>query len=172
MNCRWVNPILFLFLGLSLAGCELYQEGYSLQSDVSECEASGADCSTATGANLLGLHISNPQPYTIPRANVRHFDISGLCNEGDFPENVLEWSVHHVDSGLAIHTNQRIFQACKRGKFRFQVSIDGAHTPTNAPEYNQIHRVTVELIGRDINGTEHRNTLAARRYLDLLAINP
>lgn len=154
-----------------LMGCSFYQEGYNLQTDISECEASGGNCSEASGAGQLGLHIANKQPYVIQNGSVREFDISGLCNEGDFPENVIEWSLYHVDSNTPVHTSQRILNACKRGKFRFQVSIDGAYPADNAA-YNQIHRVTVELIGRDINGTEHRNVLAARRQLDLLALEP
>lgn len=151
-----------------LIGCDVYQEGYSLQTDVSECEASGAECESPTGAGLLGIFIAGNDPHIINRAAARRFDINGLCNEGDFPENYIEWSLFHTDSGDPVHTNQRIFNGCKRGKFRFQVDITGVY-PSGDTRYNQRHRLVVEVIGRDINGTEHRNVLSAQKSIELHA---
>lgn len=157
--------LLFLVIGtLSLAACDLYGDGYNLETSVNECEASGADCSTGTGASALGISMSYGDKYTVHNRCTEIFDISGYCNEGDFPENFLEWSLYHDASGTPIQTNQRILQGCKRGKFRFQVSIDGS------PQPNQQHRLTVEIVGKDLQGVEHRNTVAARRNLFLVAL--
>lgn len=163
---KYKNSLLGLFVAavsaMLLSGCDVYQEGYSLQTDISECEASGANCETATGAGLLGIYIAGPDPYVINRANARRFDIQGLCNEGDFPKNAIEWSVYHTASNHPVHTNIRIDQGCVSGKFRFQVNLAGAY-PSGDARYNERHTLVVEVIGKDINNTEHRNILAARR---------
>ena len=146
----------------------MYQEGYSLNTDISECEASGAECESATGAGLLGIFIAGNDPHVINRAAARRFDINGLCNEGDFPENYIEWSLFHTESSHPVHTSQRIFNGCKSGRFRFQVDITGAY-PSSDPRYNQQHTLVIAVIGRDINGTEYRNTLAGQKEIKLHA---
>ncbi len=170
-----MNRILRKFLvGLALpilvAGCEVLDQGFDLSTDIDPCIDARANCVEPTGANLLALSISNSNPALVKSSDncagtgsICIFDISGLCNEADYPENIIEYRVYDVNSLVDLIPVTRIVNICKRGRFKFQVGLAAGDVST-------AKRLSVEIIGRNLTGTEDRNTLAARKEVDLLLL--
>lgn len=150
-----------------LAGCDVYDEGFDISQAIDKCEQAGGNCVDPTGANLLALSFSNSGRNTLKNSNYCSpncvFDVSGLCNEADFAQHYLEFRVHNVNSNTTYTNLTRVPGACKRGKFRIQV-------PVHAGCVLQSQVLTVEIVGLDLEGNEHRNPLAARRSVEVLFI--
>lgn len=170
------KKIVFLILSSSLflvinIGCDVYDEGFDVGSATDECEAAGGNCEEPTGANLLALSISNSNPATLKLATACSgpgatcvFDISGLCNEADYSQNIIEYRVYdHNNNNAPIVNLKKAYDICDRGKFRLQVSVSLGCVRTSK-------RLEIEIVGKDLQGTEFRNPLAARRDVDLLFI--
>lgn len=167
------KKIFFIITCLStLAGCEIYDEGFDLSStDVDKCAQAGGNCAEPTGANLLALNIATPNPTTIVSSNTEYcgstgicnFDISGMCNEADFPENIIEFRVFDPGDNSDYISLTRSYNKCIRGKYRLRISLPAGCVLT-------AKRISIEVLGRDLNGTEHRNPLAAKREVDILYV--
>jgi hypothetical protein len=160
---------IFILLGFNL-GCEVYDEGFDLSSASDPCLESGANCSEPNGSNLLALSITNTNPAIVKSSNlcmltggVCIFDIAGLCNEADYSQNTIEYRVFNIDTNADILPITPLFNICKRGRFRFQVGVPATSVQT-------VKRMSVEIVGVDLNGVQARDPLAARREVDLLLI--
>jgi hypothetical protein len=169
---KYEKTLFLLILIFSLnTGCDVYDEGFDISSATDECEASGGNCEEPTGANLLALSISNSNPATLKLATPCSgpgatclFDIAGLCNEADYAQNIIEYRVYdHTNNNVPIVNLKKAYDICKRGKFKLQVSVSLGCVRT-------AKRLEIEIVGKDLQGTEFRNPLAARRDVDLLFI--
>ena len=71
-------------------------------------------------------------------------------------------------------TVKKAFNLCKRGRYRLQVEIPTGDDPASGTpiKVNEINRLYIELIGRNIKGEEFRNPLATRRNIDLISLPP
>lgn len=156
-------PILLLVIAI-YSSCEVTSQGYDLSNADDACKASGALCDEPTGAALLSLSISNANPYTVKNPANRVFDIAGLCNEADYSENIIEYTVIEPSTNTIVVPTTKAYNLCKRGEYRIQIYIP---TPANV---NIVNRLRLELVGKDLNGNEDRNPLAAQREVDLLSI--
>ncbi len=171
-----IKKISLYFIGLYfLSGCEVYDEGFDLTNSSDPCLESGANCSEPNGSNLLALSVTNTNPVVVKSSNgcansfvpalnlICVFDISGLCNEGDYSQNIIEYRVYSIDTGVDVLPITSLSNICKRGRFRFQVGVAAGQVQT-------AKRLSIEILGRDLAGIEARNPLAARREVDLLLI--
>ena len=156
-------------LSLNL-GCEVYDEGFDLSSASDPCLEAGANCSEPNGSNLLAISITNTNPAIVKSSDLCAatggtciFDISGLCNAADYSQNTIEYRVFNIETNADILPITPLFNICKRGRFRFQVGVPAAEVQT-------VKRMSVEIVGVDLDGEEARNPLAARREVDLLLI--
>ncbi len=161
---KFQKVLALLVVSLWVTGCEVYNDGFDLGSGIDECEASGGNCVEPTGSGLLSLNISNASPYTVKRPTNRLFDLSGLCNEADFSENIIEYTIIEPTTDAVLYPTVQLFNACKRGKFRVQINIPA---PTNV---NQLKRIRLEIVGRELDGTEQRNPLAAQKDIDVISL--
>lgn len=161
--------LLFIFF-LSLSACAVYDEGLDLSSVDNECEQSGGLCEEPTGSGLLNLVISNQNPYSVKNPTNRRFDLTGYCNEADFPQNVIEFTVFRPSNNSIIIPLTRASNLCKRGKFRIQVDLPANDPMGTAVNVQQINRVRLELVGVDLNNVEYRNTLAAQKEIDVISL--
>lgn len=159
-----IKLLILISAPLWFTGCEVYNDGFDLGTGIDQCEASGGNCVDPTGAGLLQLSISNSDPYSVDNSANRIFDIAGLCNEADFSENIIEYTVIEPSNQSVIQPTVQLFNACKRGKFRIQVNIPA---PTNV---NQMKTIRLELVGRELDGTEQRNPLAAQRDINVISL--
>lgn len=153
-------------------GCEVYDEGFDLSTASDPCLEAGANCSEPNGSNLLAISISNTNPAIVRSSTLCDpavatstctFDISGLCNEADYSQNTIEYRVFNIETNADILPITPLFNICKRGRFRFQVGVPAGQVLT-------VKRMSVEIVGVDLDGEEARNPLAARREVDLLLI--
>jgi hypothetical protein len=160
--------LLALFFLINL-GCAVYDEGLDLSS-VNECEQSGGLCEEPTGSALLSLAFANSDRYSIKNPTNRRFDLNGYCNEADFPQNVIEYTVFRPSDNSIIIPITRAQNLCKRGKFRLQVDLPLNDPMGNPVNVQQISRVRLELVGLDLNNIEYRNTLAAQHTVDIVSI--
>lgn len=167
-----ISFYLVISFNIFLLGCEIHDQGFDLGSSTDPCIASGGNCVEPNGSNLLALSIINPSPTVVrstnncagaANSNLCIFDITGLCNEADYPENIIEYRVFDIQTDVNLIGVTRLFNICKRGKYKFQVGLD-------ADDVRTVKRLRVEILGRDLNGVEARNTLAASKDVDLLLI--
>ncbi len=172
----YLKSIVLMFTLLFYSGCEVYDQGFDLGSGIDECVASGGNCVEPTGSGLLSLNISNPSPYSVKSVSNCRFDISGFCNEADFSENIIEYTIlDPANNYNVLRPTIKIVNACKRGRFRFQVDDSRASTPTMPPycvsiNFNLLKTIRVEVVGRDLAGVEQRNPLAAQKDIDVISL--
>lgn len=161
-----------------LTACDLYESGLETSSllQIDECEASGGiDCGN-TERNPQELVVEGPNPI-IPAASTGDcgddsgrycFDISGRCNSGAAPTSSIDIisMVSDFVSNTDIKSQSSILNGpvtCQRGKFHMQLALN------NPP--CTLHRVTIELVTRDLAGVEQTNPLQARKTVDLQVSN-
>ena len=161
--------LVFIFL---VTGCDVYDGGFDISEAIDKCEQSGGNCTEPTGANLLNLNISGSQPNVLRNSQYCDatnstgncvFDVAGLCNEADFASHFIEYRVYDQYTNL-VHVPLTVeADICKRGKFRIQVAVPAGCVLTEKT-------LSIEIVGRDLTGTEHRNPLAAQKSVGLLFI--
>lgn len=168
---------LFLFQNCAGAGGDDANLFSNLDLDISkqseECISTLVNCEP--NPEFLQLQIQSPHPYLIPSGTVRA-DVSGLCNDGDYPNHKIRWKLTNMNTGQSTdYFYDKL--GCLEGKF--VVNINTGHTVSiiskgtrldsngNSVEYyiykNIDFEVTVEIRGVDQNGTEIFNPRGQHR---------
>lgn len=174
---------LFLFGFLIASSCSLENSTSPFsQLDISECEQTGGENCDITAGNSakLNLNIKTPNPveskstsgtcgntnsFLTPAgpnvnsptvvSNTYCWDISGTCNQGIYRGSKI---IANANVSGAIQ-NQNL-GSCIRGKFQVQLKLNLLDS-----ELCKSHDLTLELIGLDLSGTEHTNSVHARKKI-------
>lgn len=177
-----LKHVLFLFLGtFFLTSCSVTEDGLDFSStNVSDCEKSGGEFCAVEGTSFdleLIVTSDNPaqtrttagncdagSPYVQSNnSNVYCFDISGKCKADKYDANVIVGRADTVTrvGGSTILANQPLsLGSCKKGRFAVQLRAELTNSQLCKP-----HKLTLELIGKNIDGSEEKNPTRAKKSI-------
>lgn len=110
---------------------------------------------------MLEIRINTENDLTVAKEVSSVFYVSGDCNEGNFPNNSIEWNMYNGSALMARAASYKP-AVCDHGRFNLEVVVPNSLNPTGD------YKIEVEIFGYDLDGVKYSNPFLGKSSIFVL----
>ena len=154
MNRIMRTTSVFIFLTLIVIqfnNCDVYSQKsvFERQEVIQNCLDAGSTGCFSQEAEMLEIRINTENDLKVATSALSSFFVSGDCNEGNFPNNEIDWNLIDDGTTLAKAATAKTGK-CINGRFSVEIILPQAFNSSDL-------KLEVQIIGLDDQAQRYTN---------------
>lgn len=165
MQRTFASLIFLTLIVVQFNNCDVYSQKnvFEREEVIKHCLDTGSSGCFKQEAEMLEIRINTENDLKIGSTKGTIFYVSGDCNEGNFPDNKIEWKILADSASLAQDAATYQSAVCVNGRYNAKIVL-----PSDLATSGTDYKVEVELIGIDIDGLQHTNPFLAKSSIFII----